>query len=258
MHRLRPLFVVALAALALGCPLAPADDKEVQSTGSCQGPATLAIPSSNAGRVGENDCRDAAGRSGDIYTFTLATARNFELALGGSGFTPRLTVVRGTPTAEGREVMAEGGPDVDVTRLHMAAGSYYAVVGGNDGRGGAFTLEARDVGAGCKNAFGVVGAAYSGQVTTGDCGAAPGFQQDIVEYYLQAGERLTGTVSTDKEVDVLIMTGAGSSAPLVSRTVALNRPGSVTFTATSAGRYRLHVIANPSRFGVVAYSVQTN
>ena len=232
----------------------------------CTTGTAYAIGTTVSGTVDQNDCKDSQGNVGDVYQFTAGSQTSFVVNFSGSGFNPSIVLYQGTiaNASSARAVADVGRSDASSFQAFLPAGAYYFVVTSENSSGGSYNFSTT-AGAnmdGCKNALSYVaiGITLSGTITGNDCTGLGASRFDAYEFYLQSGQTVNVSGTLNKGGAFALRTGSATSADLVSRFINTTIGGTASFsyTAASAGLYRVHVASEPAMAGNATYVVGIN
>ena len=207
-------------------------------SGQCAGPQPYTIGSTVTGTLGQNECKGPSELSGHIYTFALTAQTNFSVTMTPSGFEGEFGLYSSNTAVVPEQ--KHGGPIV--ARAFLPLGSYTLVAGRSKGSKGDYSLTTQPAALdGCQSDITnwiTPGANVTGVVADTDCQAAGTGRQDIYEIVLASSQTLTVSVAMDQAGAFALFTG---SSAVLARNVAKGGASSFTYTAPSAGSYRVHV-----------------
>lgn len=254
---MRLLPAVTLCFLVAAC----GGDASGPAAAVCTSATAYTIGASVSGSLGAGDCQGPNGDAGDPYQFTTTSSTSFRATLTASGFASNLTLYQGTVASlSAAKIVFEDDNDANA---FIPAGSYFLVVTANDGKTGSYTLTTGPANTnGCSLISYISrGASANGSINAGDCaGGLASIRQDIYEIYMDSGSSVSVTATSNRPGGVLFRSGSATSADLVSRTFASATGGtaSFTYTATSSGYYRVHVLNETGATTTANYSVSVN
>ena len=247
---LRTLAPLALLAAA-SCS---ATDK---LSGTCAGVVPFSIGSTASGTGGSDECAAPNGDSGHLYSFSLSTQANVQFTLNSNGFEGGLAVYPGKATTGAAtsvfDVSANGAASA---RTWLPAGDYFMVVSAVSGSGAySLTTQTAEMSDCSVPGWARPGVTISGTVTASDCDASPPAKQDIYQVNMTAGQTVSVNAQISKSGAVLWRTGNATSADLITKSLPNGGTTSFTFTAPSAGAFRVHLLSSQPSAGPMSYTV---
>jgi hypothetical protein len=232
--------VTVLALLATGLACSDSTDPALNCTGS----VTLSIGTTINGTSGDNACTAPGGETGQLYTFTLASANNVNFAVTGS-FAGEMTLYSGSS-----EIMNVAGSGQMAGRAFLPAGSYTLVMEPTSKSSGAYTINPTFISenANCfVQSFAAKGVSISGSISGVDCtNPNPNERVDNFLIWLKSGQSVSVSGSIARPGNFGLV-APNSSTTAVLQTVLAQTGGTTSFsyTATVTGYHTIFVSALP-------------
>ncbi len=239
MSRLAPLALLLLAACSKIDSVFGSG-----SSSSCSGATAYTVGTSVSGTLGTHDCKGPNGFNGQLYSLTTSAQTNIKVTVATTAFLPTVDVWTATNKIVG-ETSVDG-----TLRAFLPAGSYQIFVYSMAGQNGAFTLTSppTTLGGGCLTATGSLtdsdmgytlkGAAFNGQLTTADCGAANA-KMHWYRVRLTGTDTLNTTVTVDKPAGLYLMNATGSI--VAAKEMPAAGTWNNTYISTADGSYTLRI-----------------
>lgn len=258
-------YAVLLVATSVVTASCEGDSLSGTDIKACTTATAYAIGTAVSGTVDANDCKDVQGNIGDAYQFTAGSQTSFVVNFSGSGFKPSIVLYQGTiaSASTSRMIVDIGTSDASSFQAFLPAGSYYFVVTSENASGGSYNFSTTS-GAnmnGCKGlSFVAIGITLTGTITGNDCVGLGASRTDIYEFILQSGQTVNVSGTLNKGGAFALRSGGASTPDLVTRMINTVNGGTASFsyTAATAGLYRVHVFGEPAFTGNANYTVTIN